>query len=66
MRLTVHLAKCLMANYCMRWSGIFKGLSHNGGRADFLENLHETSINKDLSNEPDPTRWTVPLIITHI
>ncbi len=25
----------LMANYCIRWRGIFKGLSHDGGRADF-------------------------------
>ncbi len=35
-RRTAHLAiKCLMANYCIRWRGIFKGFSHDGGWADF-------------------------------
>jgi hypothetical protein len=24
-----------MANYCIRWHGIFKGLSQDGGRAEF-------------------------------
>jgi hypothetical protein len=24
-----------LANYCTRWRGTFKGLSHDGGRADF-------------------------------
>jgi hypothetical protein len=56
-----------LANYRMRWRGIFKGLSQDGGRAVFLKNLRDTLIhfNKDLSNEPkirpDPSRWTVPL-----
>ncbi len=55
MRLTAHLAiESLMANYCMRWRGIFKGLSQDGGRADFSKkNLCDTSFNKDLSNEPN-------------
>jgi hypothetical protein len=37
-RLTVHLAiESEMANdrYCMRWRGIFKGLSQDGGQANF-------------------------------
>ncbi len=35
-RLTAHLAiECLIANYCMRWRGIFKGLSRDAGREDF-------------------------------
>jgi hypothetical protein len=33
---TAHLAiKWLMANYCMRWRGVFIGLSQDGGRAGF-------------------------------
>jgi hypothetical protein len=31
----------------------FKGLSEDGGWADFLKNLCDTSFNKDLSNEPN-------------
>ncbi len=39
-RLTAHFpVKCLIANYCMRWRGIFKGLSQDGGRADFSKKL---------------------------
>ncbi len=54
MRLTAHLAiKCLIANYCIRWRGIFKGLSHDGGQADFSKNRRASSFNKDLSNEPN-------------
>ncbi len=35
-RLTVHLAiEGLMANYCTRGRGIFKGLSQDGRQADF-------------------------------
>ncbi len=30
-----HACVPLMANYCTRCRKIFKGLSHNGGRADF-------------------------------
>ncbi len=41
-----------MANYCMRWRGIFKELSQNGGRADFSKkNLCDPSLNEDLLNE---------------
>ncbi len=36
MLITAHLAiKCLMANYSIRCREIFKGLSHDGGQADF-------------------------------
>jgi hypothetical protein len=43
-----------MANYCIRWRGIFKGLSDDGGRADFSKkNRRASSFNKDLSNEPN-------------
>ena len=30
-----------------------KKLSEDGGRADFLKNLLDTTFNKDLSNEPN-------------
>jgi hypothetical protein len=30
--------ECLMTNYCIRWRGIFKGLSQDGGRKDFSKN----------------------------
>jgi hypothetical protein len=30
----------------------FKGLSLDGGRADFLKTCRDVSFNKDLSNEP--------------
>jgi hypothetical protein len=35
-----------MTNYCIRWRGIFKGLSEDGGWED-------SSFNKGLSNEPN-------------
>ncbi len=42
-----------------------KGLSEDGGRTEFSENLRASLFNDDLSNEPklqpDPSRWTVPL-----
>ncbi len=55
MRLTAHLAvKCLMAiTVHIRWRGNFKGISHDGGWADFSEKLPRLSFNKDLSNEPN-------------
>jgi hypothetical protein len=38
-RLTAHLAiRCLIANYCMRWHEIFKGLSRDEGLADLKKN----------------------------
>ncbi len=44
-RLSAHLAiESLIANYCMSWRGIFKGLSQDGGPADFSENLRNTSF----------------------
>ncbi len=53
-RLSAHLAiESLIANYCMSWRGIFKGLSQDGGWADFSKNLCDTSFYKDLSNEPN-------------
>ncbi len=52
---TAHLAiKCLMANYCIRWRGVFKGLSQDG--RIFLKNCRASSFNKDLSNEPNFSR----------
>jgi hypothetical protein len=39
------------SNSCTRWRGIFKGLSQDGGRTDFSENLHPSSFNKELLNE---------------
>jgi hypothetical protein len=38
----------IMGNYCTRWRPCFKGLSLDGGRADF----RDASFNIDLSNEP--------------
>ncbi len=47
------IEKSLFRNWpLIRWRGIFKGLSQDGGRANFLKNLCNTSFNKDLSNEP--------------
>jgi hypothetical protein len=40
-----------IANTCMRWRGIFKGLSQGGGQADFSKNLLASLFNKSLSNE---------------
>jgi hypothetical protein len=49
------------ANYCMRWHKIFKGLSKDGGRADFSKKPPRLSLfNKSLWNEPNLGR-TVPL-----
>ncbi len=36
-----------------RRSHTFKGLSLDGGRADFAKKLRNASFNKDLSNEPN-------------
>ncbi len=41
-----------MANDCMRWRQSFKGLSLDGGRMDFSKKFRNTSLIKDLSNEP--------------
>jgi hypothetical protein len=49
----------------MRWHCKFKGLSQDGGRVDFSNNLHASLLNDDPSNEPnrpDLFRRTVPLI----
>jgi hypothetical protein len=52
LRFTAHLTKCQIANYWMRWRGIFKGLSQDGGRADFsIKKTPRLSLfNDDLSN----------------
>jgi hypothetical protein len=42
----------LIANGCVRWRGISKGLSQDGGRTDFSGNLRDSLCNDDLSNEP--------------
>jgi hypothetical protein len=41
-----------MANFCIRWLVIFKGLSHDGGQADFSKKPLRL-FNKNLSNEPN-------------
>jgi hypothetical protein len=43
--------RILRANSCPRWRGIFKGLSQEGGRNNFSENLHASPFTKDLSNK---------------
>ncbi len=43
----------LIANYCTRWNYKFKGLSQDGGRADFSKNLRASLFYKYLSNEPN-------------
>jgi hypothetical protein len=48
-----------IANNCTRWREIFKGLSQDGGQADFSENLRASRLYNGLSNEP--SRWTIPL-----
>ncbi len=48
-RLTEQLAiRCLIANYCTRWRRSFKGLSQDGGWADFSKNLRAYLFNDDL------------------
>ncbi len=42
-----------ITNSCIRWRGIFKRLSQDGGRADFSKNLLASLFNKDLSKEPN-------------
>ncbi len=42
-----------IANSSTRRRGIFKGLSQDGGRADFSTNLRASLCNKDLSNGPN-------------
>jgi hypothetical protein len=52
-RLTAHLAiECIMGNYCTRWRPCVKGLSLNGGWADFSKSRCDASFNEDLWNEP--------------
>ncbi len=53
-RLAAHLAiESLMANYCIRWRIIFKGLSPRmEDKRIFLKNLRNMCFNKDLLNEP--------------
>jgi hypothetical protein len=42
-----------IANSCTRWSGIFEGLSQDGGRPDFSKNLRSSLFHKGLSMEPN-------------
>ncbi len=42
-----------IANSCTIWSYSFKGLSQQGGREDFSQNLGTSLFNDDLSNEPN-------------
>jgi hypothetical protein len=47
------LISYLIANYCMRWHGIFKGLSRDGEHADFSLKKHRASLFNDvLSSKP--------------
>ncbi len=45
--------RVLIANYCGRWRRIFKGLSQDGGPADFSKNLRNLLFDKYLLNEPN-------------
>ncbi len=54
--------RCLIANYCTRGRCNFKGLSRDGGWADFSKNLRASLFNDDLLNDPN-FGWTVPLIL---
>jgi hypothetical protein len=49
--------RILIANNCARWRRIFKGLSKNGGWADFSKNLRVSLFYKYLSNEPTFRRF---------
>ncbi len=56
-----------MANYCTRWRPWVKGLSLNGGRANFFKKppqrfLYERPI-EGAYFRPDPSRWIVPLTV---
>ncbi len=44
--------ECIMGNLCTRWRHCFKGLSLDGGQADFSKKPRDASFTKDLSNEP--------------
>ncbi len=50
------LVRCLIANYFTRLRCNFKGLSQDGGGADFSENLLASLFNDDLLNEPNFSR----------
>jgi hypothetical protein len=43
----------------------FKGLTVDGGDGGqiFLKTFRASLFNEDLSNEPNPSRWTVPLML---
>ncbi len=56
-----------MANYCTRWRPWVKGLSLDGGRLNFSKKpprrfLSERPIEWAYFR-PDPSRWTVPLML---
>jgi hypothetical protein len=44
--------RILISNSCTRWRGIFKGISHGWGQADFSENLCASPINKEIPMGP--------------
>ncbi len=44
--------RILIANICTRWRWIFKGLSQDGGQADFSRHFRASHFNDDLSNVP--------------
>ncbi len=58
-RLTANLPiQCIMGNYCTRWRHCFKGLSLDGGRADFSK---KPPLIKIYRISAVSSRWTVPL-----
>jgi hypothetical protein len=48
--------RILIANSCARCRWILKGISQDGGRADFCKILRASLFNNDLSNEPNFSR----------
>ncbi len=57
--------RILIANSCTRWRWIFKGLSQNGGRANFqkISSPHPLMTTIRLNRfQPVPSPWTVTLI----
>jgi hypothetical protein len=48
--MAIHLR---ISNSFTRWRGILKGLSQDGGQADYSKNLSASFFNKGLTNEPN-------------
>jgi hypothetical protein len=69
-RLTTQLAsRSLIANYCTRWCCNLKGSHRMGDGRIFLKNSALFSLTTTygmslISAGPDPSRWTVPLMVS--